>query len=215
MRSIKIYSILFLLTLAVFTSTSVSAQETETTTESVTEQQPETLTQQYQTLKQKANTWKKWKLIKPEDLDALWGQVQDSLGAERNEIIESNKKLTESRSEVESLNKELETKKNELAQSDYINVLGIDMLKPSYVTFNMIVILVLIILLAVAVLKFKSSNKLASEKRKEAEKIEEELKSIRKRAQEKEIQLRRELVTERNKVEELQQKVISMKKDRL
>lgn len=209
----KVYSILLSLCFVLsLTFSDVHAQE-ETTQAQPEQQVSNTLDSQYAQLKKKANTWKEWKLIKPANMDALWRQVQDSLAAERQEIIQIQDKLTASQKQITTLNDELKSKIAELEQSDYINVLGIDLKKHNYITFNWIVIFVLVVLLVVAVIKFNASNKLAVQKRKESEKVEEELKVVRKKSQEKEIQLRRELVTERNKAEELQQKIIALKKD--
>ncbi|GAA4846955.1 hypothetical protein GCM10023331_34590 [Algivirga pacifica] len=195
------------------------AQEEEgtPTTEETVSSNP-TLEEQYQTIKRKSNKWKSrgitYLVIEPAKLDAIWNQVPDSLAKERQEIVQLNENLQATQTQITKLNEELTTKNSMLEKSDYINVLGIDWLKQSYITFNWIVILILVGALVFLFFRYTSSIKVANQKRKETESIESELKAIKKKAQDKEIQLRRELVTERNKGEELQQKLIALKKDK-
>lgn len=174
------------------------------------------LTTQFNTLKEKSNSYQEYKVIRLVSLNSLWKNVEDSLAAIHKEILEANNEIAGQNQKLDSLKSKLETREAALEKSEYdiahLQVLGMDVEKGSYVSFSWGVFFVLLLILAIAIAKYKSSNKVAVEKKTEYEELSQELNDYKQKAREKEIKLMRELQTERNTIEELNQKIVTLRK---
>src|SRR5690606_3465162 len=166
--------------------------------------------------KERSNSYQEYKVVKLTSLNEFWNNVEDSLAAVQREIIIANNEILMQKSRLDSLNQTLNAREEELQKSEYdiahLTVLGMDIQKESYVTFTWGVFFVLLLLLAIAIAKYRSSNKVAVEKKADFEGLSEELNECKQKAREKEIKLMRELQTERNHIEELNQKIATLRK---
>lgn len=174
------------------------------------------LNAQFNELKNKSNSYQEYKVIKVVSLNNFWKNVEDSLAAVHKEILAANNEIAAQNKKLDSLNQTLEAREEALEKSEYdiehLQVLGIDVQKDSYVSFTWGVFFVLLLILAIAIAKYKSSNKVAVEKKTDYDELSQELNDYKQKAREKEIKLMRELQTERNTIEELNQKIATLRK---
>ena len=189
------------------------------------------LSRQFNRLKYNANTYqennKTYKVVNDASLDAFWKSVQDSLAAREQKLrqagaateqnlVKAQQEITDQQEQLEALKEQYAAKEKEVQQNVYdvanLSVLGIDMEKQTYVILSFIVIITLLILLGVILLQYKSSKSVADEKRKAYDDVQHEYDEHRKSAREKELKLKRELQTEMNRIEELNQQIASLKK---
>lgn len=171
---------------------------------------------QFNELKTKSNSYQEYKVVRVVSLDNFWKNVEDTLAAVHKEILDANNAIAAQNKRLDSLNQTLEAREEALEQSEYdiahLQVLGMDVQKDSYVSFTWGVFFVLLLILAIAFAKYKSSNKVAVEKKADYEELSQELNEYKQKAREKEIKLMRELQTERNTIEELNQKIATLRK---
>lgn len=205
----KIFPLLIVLLLA--SAPLAYSQEIETDPE-----QPNTLEEQFRSLKANSNTYQEYKVVRETLLNQFYSNVRDSINDARQELAEAQQTINAQQQEITRLQGELQEREEAVAQSEYdiehIQVLGIDIQKQTYNYIVWGIILVLLIVLAVALLKYKSSNKEAVKKRNEYEGLDQEFNDFKSRSREKETRLMRELQTERNTVEELNQRLAAAQK---
>ena len=174
------------------------------------------LNAQFNELKNRSNSYQEYKVVRVVSLDNFWKNVEDSLAAVHKEILEANNAIAAQNKKLDSLHQTLEAREEALEKSEYdiahLQVLGMDVQKDSYVSFTWGVFFVLLLILAIAFAKYKSSNKVAVEKKSDYEELSQELNDYKQKAREKEIKLMRELQTERNTIEELNQKIATLRK---
>lgn len=197
--------------------------------ETVTKEAPasSTLLHQFNTLKNKSNTYQGHKVIEIGKLDAFWKNVQDAVKETENklanarsnaekELVQVQAELKEQEALVTSLKQENALKEQEVQKSihdiNHLSVLGIDMQKQTYVIASFAIIFSLIIALGAIIMRYKASLKYSKEKQQDFEEIEQEYADYKKAAWEKEIKLKRELQTELNRVEDLSNELDSYKK---
>lgn len=177
---------------------------------------PNTLARQFQEMKDKSNRYQEYKVVKEVYLDNFFNNVQDSISEVKGNLSETRAKISEQNSKLDSLRQKIDEQASKVKESEYdkthIKAMGIDFLKENYIYLNWGIIIGLILVLAIAIYKYKESNKVAVDKRREYEEIDNELNEYKQSVRERETKLRRELQTERNKVEELYQKIASLKK---
>lgn len=144
-----------------------------------------------------------FKLIRRSNIEIIQKNVKDSLSTYKKEITEL-KELTSSASgtiqnlqdTVSSLQKELDTEKQKTAT---IGFLGMDFNKGAYHTLVWSIIAVLGIALLVILLSFRKAKVDAVEHKATAEEAQNELHTFKKKAMEKEQQLKRQLLDEQLK----------------
>jgi uncharacterized protein HemX len=93
-----------------------------------------------------------------------------------------------------------------------LSVFGLDINKQLYVILSWVVILALGILAGVFVFLYKKSKVVTDQKIQAYDEISQEYKEYKQNAREREIRIKRELQTEANKVEELNQQIVQLKK---
>lgn len=186
-----------LILLLSFTAVDVRAQDSD----------PLSLSEQFQELKDASNNYKEYKVVKAYKLDEFWKNVDDTLQAFNSEIRLAKGEIDLLKGEIESLKSDLNNTKKSLtaseAKNDSIGFLGIDIAKSAYNIIVWGIILGLIILAVILYSIYKASNRITSKTKKEYEVVNDEFDNYKKRAQEKQIKLKRELQTEINRVEEL------------
>lgn len=179
---------------------------------------PLTLEEQFRSLKDNSNSYQEYKVVKETLLDQFYSNVRDSLVTIRQDILDAQNKIAAQQQEINRLQEDLEERQLAVEESRYdiehIEFLGIDVQKATYSTIVWSIIGILLIILAVAVYKYKSSNKVAVKKKNEYETLDNEFNEFKIRAREKETRLMRDLQTERNAVEELNQRLASSQKSK-
>ncbi|GAA4423995.1 hypothetical protein GCM10023188_03290 [Pontibacter saemangeumensis] len=190
-----------------------------------------TLARQFNNLKDNANSYvennRTYKVVGVTSLDAFWKSVQDTIEAREKKLIEAGKErdqelaeakesIQKQNSQLEAIKKEFAAKEQEVQQSAYnvanLSVLGIDMEKQNYVILSFAVIITLLVLLGIFLMQYRSSKLVAVEKQKAFDEIDQEYNEYKKNAREKELKVKRELQTEMNRIEELNQQIASLKK---
>ncbi len=194
-----------------FMALSLSAQDDTPTTETP-EQGPQSLMEQFLHVKKESNTYKsntgrKYKVVQESMLDDFWTNIKDSVATFQQQLDATQAKVDEQNTEIKDVNQTLVAKDKTIQESDHasthIGVLGIDLMKDSFVTFFFAAIIILGLMLGLAIYRFKRSNQVTAKTRHDYRSLQHELEEFRKKALERERKLRRELQTERNTVEEL------------
>ncbi|MFN2424572.1 MAG: hypothetical protein ABR572_12445 [Cryomorphaceae bacterium] len=190
----------FLSTVLFIAATGILSAQNDTSSNSLPEQ--------YNELKSKSNNYQIYKVVKESSLDEFWGGVRDTLQAERARITSLNAEVKGLNKEVSDLKVEVATRDNQLAEQEHMiehmSFLGIPLTKTTYITFTWILIFGLFIAALVLYFRFNSAHRITSQTRKEIQSIQEEFDTHRQRTRENETKLKRDLQTEINKVEELQ-----------
>ncbi|WP_242929301.1 hypothetical protein [Pontibacter vulgaris] len=193
---------------------------------------PSTLSTQFNNLKANANSYREknqeYKVINVRTLNAFWDNVQQTIKETEQGILKGQKsamlELAEARKTIQEQNTQLQQLKQENAQKDQqvkqslhdvnsLTVLGMDMQKQFYVLLTAGIILALIIALAVVLLQYKSSKRIATEKQSAYNEIDQELNEYKKSARERELKIKRDLQTEMNRIEELNQELARLRKN--
>ncbi|PID71377.1 MAG: tRNA (guanine-N1)-methyltransferase [Flavobacteriales bacterium] len=144
-----------------------------------------------------------YRSIKVNNLFKFRDNILDSLKLHNKKYLESQQIIASQKANIDSLNVKLASTNNNLAsvteEKDNIKLFGIQMSKGGYNTLLWSIIGILTALLLVFIGKFKRSNTITIQARKDKLEIEEEYESHRQRSLEREQKLRRELQDELNK----------------
>ncbi len=175
--------------------------------QSPTTQAPSTLREQFDYLKEESNTYENKKIVRINDLNRFWTNVRDSLSQVHQQLALTKNNINARKAEIDTLNARLESQREMVEESEHasthISVMGIDILKNSFLSFFWITASVLTLLLLGALYQYRNSRMVTSRTQYNLRAIQRELEDFRKKSLEKERKLRRELQTERNRVEEL------------
>lgn len=170
-------------------------------------QTPSTLREQFDFLKEESNTYENKKIVRETDLNSFWTNVRDSLAQVHQQLALRKNNINTQKAEIDTLNARLESQREMVEDSEHasthISVMGIDILKNSFLSFFWITASVLSLLLLGALYQYRNSKMVTSRTQYNLRAIQRELEDFRKKSLEKERKLRRELQTERNRVEEL------------
>ncbi|KXX67703.1 hypothetical protein [Flammeovirga sp. SJP92] len=195
------------------TSTSTTTTSTNTTTKvKPTGPADDTLLEGYKFMSKRGGRWKEYRMIKQSWLDDYWVLVEDSLQTAYSDAIDARKETALAQQEVKEMQSRLGEKDRLIELGDYINLIGMDIPKYSVMYTAFAVIAVLIIVVIVLLIRFQTNNQAVSVIKKDHDSLQTEFDDFRTRAQEREMQVRRELVTERNKGEELQKELSALRK---
>ena len=188
-------------------STAAYAQET-------TNVQP-TLEQQFRQIMEETETFKNYKVIRIDQLNSFWGTIEDSIQQKENAVLSANQKIAEQQSTINELNNTIREGRASIEEAAYdrehINVIGINFTKSAFIITSFVIIGALIGVIAFGYGKYKYSTRIAAEKSKSYDKLEEEYKNHQDKSREKQMKLKREIQTHVNKIEELKHKNISFK----
>ena len=140
-------------------------------------------------------------------ISALWKNVMDTINVTRRQLKEANTKLATQTQTVNSLKTDVTNKDQSLSESnqkvDSISVFGLLMPKATYnlVMFGLVIVLAIALFIVIAsTAKYKHEAKYRIGLYEE---LDEEYKTFKLKANDKEKKLARELQTERNKIDEL------------
>jgi hypothetical protein len=140
-------------------------------------------------------------------VSALWKSATDTLSLNKRMLKDAQGKLTKQAKLIDSLKTDANGKAQSLstskAQVDDVNILGLSLSNTAY---NLIVwglVLIFGITAAVVITQSAGARHEAKYRAKLYEELEDDFKTYKTKANDKEIKLARELQTERNKVDEL------------
>ncbi|WP_143822143.1 hypothetical protein [Mucilaginibacter pedocola] len=138
---------------------------------------------------------------------ALWKNVTDTLASTRRKLNEANGKLTVSTKKADSLQTEITTKEQNLSASnavaDSVSLLGMPLTKATYNWIMWGLVIGFGVIAAIVIARSGAHSREASYRTKLYNELEEDYKTYKAKANEKEKKLARELQTERNKLDEL------------
>lgn len=190
-----------------------------------------TLEQQFNALKARSSSYKElnheYKVVRVDQLDQLWQNVQDSLKdrdaslrqagkATQQNLAKVRQDLQAQKARMKTLKLENQQQAQTIAQTalnqSQFSFWGLMIDKQLYVILSLGVVLVLSLLAAVLAFLHQRSKKISEQKVLAFDSLAQELKEYKQTAREREIRIKRELQTEINRVEELNLQIAHMRK---
>lgn len=136
-------------------------------------------------------------------VSALWKNVTDTLNSGRRKLIEAKATIAKQTQIITQQQIDITTKDETIATSDTIDVFGISAAKTTYNLVMWGLVIVAVAIAAIVIARSGSNKREATYRTQLYNELEEEFKTYKAKANEKEKKLARELQTERNKVDEL------------
>ncbi len=168
---------------------------------------PQTLRQQYATLKSDLDVINGFRMVKLYDMDQLWRIVEDSLKTKRAAINQGLAVAKQQASEIDQLKAQvvkIESEKQELVSGvANINVFGMSFTKGGFVTFATSLVVGLILLAVALFVINKMAYKASRDSKKVSDELYKEFEDYKHVAVEKNIKLSRELQSLKNRMAEL------------
>ena len=168
---------------------------------------PQTLRQQYATLKSDLDVINGFRMVKLYEMDQLWRVVEDSLKTKRAAINQGLAIAKQQAAEIDNLKAQVaktESEKQELVSGvANINVFGMSFSKAGFVTFATCLVAGLIVLAGVLFVISKMAYKASRESKKVSDEVYKEFEDYKHVAVEKSIKLSRELQSLKNRMAEL------------
>lgn len=191
---------LFFVSILVVASTSVFAQKPS---EALSGEY--TLGERFMIMKTKSQSYGAYKVIKETTLDGVWKINADSLAAKKVALNAANGTIKDLKNQLDGKIAELKNKEQSVAAiehaSTHIEVLGIDMLKATFITVMAITIAGLLLLLVLVIGRMKLQANSLSERNLAVSALTNEFEDYKHRAMDKQTKLSRELQDERNKLQ--------------
>jgi hypothetical protein len=163
-----------------------------------------TLKERFEIMKDKAESYTDYKVIKNSVLDGVWKISMDSLAKVKADLRASNSTIAKLNGEIQGAADKVKEAETSLQQSaherTHMTVIGIPVAKSVFVTTALIVVGALIIALLTVLSTFNMLRRSNREKELTIHGIMSEFDSFRKKALEKEVKISRELQSERNKL---------------
>lgn len=167
----------------------------------------QSLEQQFESLKENSENYKVYKVIKRTELESFWSVVNDSINNTKDKLTVTNQKINSQQAEISELNSKIEGQKEEIDglqhATSHIEVMGMDFSKEGYSIANFTIIIILIAGLGLLYYKYTHNHKVAKSKVLAFQKLDSEFEEYKKNSLEKQMKLRRELQTERNRIDEI------------
>lgn len=155
-------------------------------------------------MKDKAESYNDYKVIKNTILDGVWKISMDSIAKVRADLRTANSTILKLNSEVQSAADKVKAAEASLQESAYerthMNLFGMPVAKSVFVTTSLVIIAALIIALITVFSTFNVLRRSNREKELTIHGIMSEFDAFRKKALEKEVKISRELQSERNKL---------------
>ncbi|MEJ8800840.1 hypothetical protein [Pontibacter sp. H249] len=216
----------FILSLVFMSSVAVTTQAQNAATKEV--RSSDQLQNQFKSLKENANSYREgnreYKVVSVSSLDAFWKSVESNIkvtetkldkarSGSKEEMEQAQTKIDAQQSQIEALQKDNALKDEEVKKSDSISVFGIFYIpKQAFVVMMFSVIGLLLLVAGILYFQFKNSKIVTDQKKKAYDEIDAELQDVKKTAREKELKLKRDLQTEMNRIEELNQEIAALQK---
>lgn len=162
-----------------------------------------TLDNQFEYVIQRSNNYQDYKVVKKNWLYTLKANTLDSLKSVHAELAAAGGTISSQTSEIASLKTSLEKTQASLDKTtnekNNMEMFGLQLTKPNYNILMWSIIGLLFALLLLFIYKFKNSNSVTREARKNLSETEEEFEEHRRTALEREQKVRRQLQDELNK----------------
>jgi hypothetical protein len=140
-------------------------------------------------------------------VSALWKNMQDSLNNDRKKLKDVQAKLNAQTQDISTLKTDVDAKTQTLSESnakrDEINLVGIPFTKATYNLMMWGLVIVFGLAAVIVIARSGAHSREAKYRIKLYNELDEEYKTYKAKANEKEKKLARELQTERNKLDEL------------
>ena len=189
---------LFLLPLLVFFLQSNAQVETE-------EQGPKTIRSTFDDMLNASNRYQDFKVVKRVKLDAFMREVQDSLDVLQKKFNDEAKTTASLESQINQLNATIQERESNIqaleGQRDGISSMGMSFNKKTFSTAMWVAVLALLGLLVVVFLRNKSISMSHKAIKANLRDLEDELTATKKKALEREQELKREIQDYVNKLE--------------
>jgi len=180
----------------IFTTHFLSAQEENN-------EEDNTINSQFDEVIESSNNYQDYKVVKRYKLTQLQKNTVNRIESLKEEIVTSNKTIEEQKLKIENLKAELNNTQNNLNQvteeKDQISFFGIATDKGTYQTIMWVIVFALVLILVFFIYKYKQSNVLTKEAKKNLAENEAEFDEYRKKSLEKQQKLGRQLQDEKNK----------------
>lgn len=161
------------------------------------------LTQQFDYVFQKSNSFQEYKVIKKEYFALLKKNSNDSVNRFKKEVEQLKLQFSAYDENLQSLKDTLATTKSTLEEmknaQNSMNFLGISVAKSSYSMIMWGIVLLLLFLTLIILFRYKSAKTIANESLRSFEKLEEDFEDFKRKSLEKEQKLGRQLQDEINK----------------
>ncbi len=172
---------------------------------------PQDLATQFDELKENSESYNAYKVIKTSRLNSFWKEVVDSLNGYRRDLVGSGKEIAQLNSKINQLTAEVDNLKIKLDESEArnstIGFLGMEINKSVYNTIVWSIMGGLVFLTISMFLAFKNNKVVTRKAKKDYQDVLHEFEEYRKTSREKQMKLGRELQTERNKLEEIKDRL--------
>lgn len=161
------------------------------------------ISEQFEFILKNSNKYKNYKVVKRVWIEKLQKNVADSINAIQKDFDTEVAKVATQQTEIGKLKVDLAAVNQKITdlntEKDSISLLGLQLSKGSYQTLMWGIIGVLVILWLFFAYRFKTSNTITKEAKAKLVETEEAFEEHRKRALEREQQVRRKLQDEINK----------------
>jgi hypothetical protein len=162
------------------------------------------LRDRFEIMKEKAESYNDYKVIKNDVLNGVWKISMDSIAKVRGDLRAANSTITTLNNEIKASADKVKAAETSMAESAYerthMTVFGIHVAKGVFVTTSLVIIAALIIALITVFSTFNVLRRSNREKELTIHGIMSEFDAFRKKALEKEVKISRELQSERNKM---------------
>lgn len=162
------------------------------------------LRERFEIMKDKAESYNDYKVIKNDVLNGVWKIGMDSIAKVRADLRTANATIAKLNSEIKASADKVQAAETSLQESAYerthMVVFGMHVAKSVFVTTSLVIIAALIIALIVVFSTFNVLRRSNREKELTIHGIMSEFDAFRKKALEKEVKISRELQSERNKL---------------
>jgi len=163
-----------------------------------------TLKERYEIMKEKAESYNDYKVIKNAILDGVWKISMDTIAKLKNDLHTANATIAKLKGEIQGAADKVKAAETSMEQSSYerthMNIFGMHVAKSVFVTTSLIIVVALVIALLTVLSTFNVLRRSNREKELTIHGIMSEFDAFRKKALEKEVKISRELQSERNKL---------------
>lgn len=163
------------------------------------------LDERYLIMKSKSQSYGAYKVIKESTLDGVWKISLDSLEGKKKALAAANGGIKDLQNQLSEKQAVLTEKEKSMAaivhDSTHIEVIGISMLKGTFITIAAIAIAALLFLLVLVIGRMKLQANALSERNQAVSALTSEFEDYKHRAMDKQTKLSRELQDERNKLQ--------------
>ena len=162
------------------------------------------LKDRFEIMKDKAESYTDYKVIKNTVLNGVWKISMDSIAKLKGDLRTANSTISKLNGEIKGAADKVTAAETAMEQSTHerthMNVLGMQIAKGVFVTTSLVIVAVLVIALLTALSTFNVLRRSNREKELTIHGIMSEFDAFRKKALEKEVKISRELQSERNKL---------------